>query len=782
MKNFIKTAEKLNLNSILKDIAGRCVSESANTRLQQPVPHQNQDELQQIFKQISEMRDIYSEEGGFPIWEFYDVRRLLSMIEPHNSYLESKDFLKLKNILELIVEMNAFYSKRKEKYPTLGLTLNQLLPQEKLLNHIHFTFEPSGRIFDNASNDLKQIRKEIEKVDNQIQTTLNRILKKQKDHIQEEYITLRDGRLVVPVREYSVTKVPGIVHGQSGSGATYFVEPLSVVDHNNNLLKLYSQEKKEIIRILRRLSKIVRDEQEVLLSNFYTLIIVDTIQARARYANENACNAPLISSEFQWKLINAKHPQLLKTHPKETVPLSCTFGKDIRQMIISGPNAGGKTVALKTIGIMQMLFQCGFHIPLDEGSSLPLCEDVFAVIGDDQSLENDLSTFSSHVSSLNHIVESNPERSLILIDEIGNGTEPDGGAALAVAFLEYTNQEELAVIATTHQNQLKVYAGNTDGVKNAAMQFDMENLTPLFTLEAGIPGSSYTFEICKRLGLNSQILSKAKKLAGDKSFELDQLLVDVNNVSQNYRQLATKLNVKESKLEGLIRLNERRNTELKKISKDFDKTAKQEAAKIIKNANKEIEKAIREIKESQADKNIIKAVRKNIEDKKKELSAEEQQKQVASLDIQTVKKGMRVKSKDYQLIGNISKIFKGKNEVEIEKEGLKITVPINSLEVLDEDGQTVDIRAEHTVSAPSFNIHNELDLRGLMVEEAILELKIYLDKVLLSNWEEVRIVHGKGTGVLRKAIQEFLPTYKGIKTFRSGKWGEGDSGVTVIEV
>jgi len=782
MKGFNKSAEVLEFQTVLSEISGRCVSESGKSRILNSTPLQSKEQLKTVLAQVSEMREIYTFEGGFPLWSYYDIRILIKAMEPQNSFLESEDFLKLRNLLELTVDIADFLKKITGKYPNIHKAFSGLNPQKKLLNTLNFTFEPSGSIFDNASPALKQIRKEIEGLDSEIHVIVNRVLRKHKEHIQEEYITLRDGRLVIPVREFSVSKVPGIVHGQSGSGQTYFVEPMAVVDLNNQLLQRRTEEKKEIIKILKRLTDMVREEQDILLQNFHILNEADVLQAKARYANEFHCSAPQISEYFHWELKEAKHPLLLKNHPDSTVPLNCSFGDSILQLIISGPNAGGKTVALKTIGLMQLFFQSGFHIPAAEGSHLPLCKQVYALIGDEQSLEHDLSTFSSHVNGLNDIVKNCREESLILIDEIGSGTEPGGGAALAISFLEYMKHPLIATIATTHQNQIKVYGGETDGVENAAMQFDMEHLTPLFTLETGIPGSSYTFEICKRLGLNKDILEEAKNKAGSEAFELDKLLVDVNTVSQRYRKLSADLSIKESHLDALIKLNEDRNQELKKVSKNFEKKAKDEAAEILSSANRDIEKAIREIRESQADKKVVKNVRQELEEKKKSLLSVPADKKVKTVELSAIKKGQRVRSVQYQITGNINKIFKGKNEVEIEKEGLKLTVPVSDIEILNENGQVQKSKAVEQIVNSPLNIHNELDLRGLMTEEAILELQSYIDKAILSNWNEVRIVHGKGTGTLRKAVQQYLSSVKEIKSFRMGKWGEGDSGVTVVEV
>ncbi|MEJ2056084.1 MAG: hypothetical protein P8X42_19390, partial [Calditrichaceae bacterium] len=340
------------------------MSESGGQRILNAAPFGKDDELRLILQQIQDMRNIYKYDGGFPIWGYDDVRVLLNKIEPEQSYLEVKELQQVQNLLTLLTEINEFRKKLQDKYPQLQEIIRRIEPNDQLLNLLKFTIEPSGRIFDNASKELKAIRKDIAAVDKDIHQQLDRILRNKSEYLQEEYITLRDGRLVVPVREFSVNKIPGIVHGQSGSGATYFVEPVSVVDLNNQMQKLLAAEHKEIIAILKRISKSIRQAGAELIQNFNILNDLDVLQAKARYANEIDCSQPEISKELYWDIKNARHPILLQKHQTDIVPLNVRMGRDFHQLIISGPNAGGKTVALKTIGLIQLMFQCGYHVPV----------------------------------------------------------------------------------------------------------------------------------------------------------------------------------------------------------------------------------------------------------------------------------------------------------------------------------------------------------------------------------------------------------------------------------
>lgn len=784
MYGFDKAKTSLEFDKVIRDISVKCVSETGKARLRNSVPIESEISLKQVLRQISEMRDVYQVEGGLPIWEYADVRILLNKIEPAESYLEIQDCLKIQNILEIIADILVFFRKTRDKFPELQILAGTLNLNQNLLNQLKFTIEPSGRIYDNASDELKMIRKDINRLSDEIHIRMNRIQKKHAEFLQEEYITLRDGRLVLPVREFSVSKIPGIVHGQSASGATYFVEPMSVVDLNNQMQKLIAAEKREIVKILKRIAAQIRDDQQQLIANFHILNDLDVLQAKAKYANEINATAPEVSQSFFWRIRAARHPILLKKAEVDTVPLDLEIGETFRELIISGPNAGGKTVALKTLGIHQLMFQCGFHIPVAEGSHFPVCKQIFTVIGDEQSIEQDLSTFSSHIQAIGQIFNHLDDQALILIDEIGTGTEPSGGAALAISILEKLNREGLVSIVSTHHNQLKAFGSHTEGVLNAAMQFDNEHLTPLFTLEMGIPGSSYTFEICKRLGLDQEIIEKAIEKSGEEVFKLDRLLADVVKKSQEYKEKSRQISIRESELNSLVQLYRIKDESLKKQRKKLEKEAAQEAKKILDDANRKIEKTIREIRESDANKQVVKNAKKIISDQKKEIDAHlKEPKPAEPLSIEQLKPGMKIRSVKFDVRGTIAEIFPQKKQVALEKDGMTITVDLSDIELLESEGAKTPVQSSSGAQgmSPPANVPNELDLRGLPVEEALESVDSYLDKAVLSSWDQVRIIHGKGTGALKEAVHSYLSKHKKISSFRLGRWGEGDTGVTVVQ-
>ncbi len=774
------TLTNLEFEKVLEYIASYCASDLGKVRLFNSLPLTDNQLLKNVLAEVTEAKEIYAVEGGIPLWYFDDVRPLLHKIEPLESYLEVKDCQHIQNVLDLSAALQKFFKTKKEKYPLLFQLASVLDPLPNLSRLIQSTIDPSGSIYDNASPELKKIREQISVISKQIHIRLDRIIKKQVQHLQEDFVTLREGRLVLPVREYSVNKIPGIVHGQSATGQTHYVEPLSIVALNNDMQELYIQEKKEIIRILKRLADHFRQESATIISDFECMIRFDVVQAKARYSKTAGATAPRISENFLWEIIDGHHPLLLKKIGQQAIPLSMKIGDTYRIMVITGPNAGGKTVALKTVGLLQLLFQSGFHIPVKEGSSFPLCNSLFAVIGDEQSIENDLSTFSSHVTKVNEILKAADYRSLILIDEIGTGTAPEEGAALAIAILEKLNQPGVLTIVTTHQERLKAFAHETEQVVNAAMQFDQQSLKPMFILEIGIPGSSYAFDISKRLGLDDQVLNRARQILGSSHHDLEEMLTDLANRKQMYDKKLAQLSIRETELEGLQSLYRNRAEDLKRKRKSYEQEALQAAQQIVENVNKTVEAVIREIRESHGTAEIIKKGKKIIQNLKADLEQRAVTPLSSEIKISDLVMGQTVRSKRFSFTGQIQKISEEREEVELESKGIKIVVPLPDLE-LENSTEKTQQHLDHQTEV-SAAVLNEIDLRGLSADEALSELQKYLDQALHSEWKELRIIHGKGSGILRQRIHAYLKKNSKIRSFHLGKYGEGDTGVTIIEL
>jgi len=768
----------LEFDLIINHIANNCVSDTGKVRLLNSELIFSEQELTTKLKEISEAKEIFQAEGGIPIWHFVSVIEILHKIEPIGSYLDIEACLALNNFIDICAEITKFFNKHKERFLTLQNHSNRLEELSSLSQLIKNTIDPTGRIYDNASKELKRIRCDIEFQSKQIHIILDRIRRKKAEHLQEDYITLREDRLVLPVREFSVNKIPGIVHGQSGTGQTHFIEPLEVVKLNNELHELYREEKKEIIKILQRVSDNIRNKSNELLINFDIITNFDVIAAKAKYSISVYGSAPQINDQFFWDIRKGYHPVLLRKLSDKAVPLNLKIGQDERILIISGPNAGGKTVAIKTVGLLQLLFQFGFHIPVEEGSTFPICTNISAVIGDEQSIENDLSTFSSHITNINNILRNINDKSLILIDEIGSGTDPSEGSALAIAILDELNQSSIISIVTTHQSALKEYAHKTQFVQNAAMQFNIDTLEPLFKIDVGLPGSSYAFEISKRLGLDEKLLTKAKEIRGSSSNELDNLIIELSKQKQEYENKLNTLSVQKSELNGLKKLYTQRTEEFNKRKKQLENEARDEANKILENVNKTIENVIFDIKESQADPIVVKEARNTIKNLKKIQNPKKTTKEV-KLEYSDLQTGQTVKSIKFDVFGQIIAVNKDKKEVDIESKDVRIKVPFEDVEIISGKPNEKNCSGRRPViQDTSF----EIDLRGYRAEEALIELDKYLDSALHSGWKELRIIHGKGTGALRQGIHAFLKKNSLIKTFRLGKYGEGDSGVTVVEI
>ncbi len=781
MKILLEANHTLEFDKILEYISTKCVSELGKLRIRHSETIDDHTLLAEALAEVSEARGIYESEGGLPLWSFDDIRVLLNKIEPEGSYLDIKDCQKIQNFLEVSADITTFFTKNDISYPRLKVYADRIDPVDNLLSLLKNTIDPSGNIYDNASNELKQIRTQIAAVRKQIHSKLERIKKRQKEHLRDDFISLRDGRLVIPVREFSVNRIPGIVHGQSGTGQTHFIEPMSVVALNNEIFELYNKEKKEIIRILQRLSANIRNHGDILYSNQANLVHLDTLQAKAQYSIIVNGQAPRVNEAFHWDLRNGYHPLLLRKNGVETIPLSLTLGNDYRMIVITGPNAGGKTVALKTVGLLQLLFQCGFHIPVDEGSGFPVCEQIAAIIGDEQSIENDLSTFSSHITKINKIIENPEQNSLVLIDEIGTGTDPAEGSALAISMLENLNKEGIVTIVTTHLGELKAFAHRTDHAANAAMQFDFSTLSPLFKLEVGIPGSSFAFEISDRLGVQEDILNRARELMGSSHDELESMIGELTKKRQEYDDLFNRLSIKETELDGLKSLYSTRAEDLKKKRKKYEAESFAEAKEILDNVNRTIETVIREIKEADAKPQVVKNGRRKIQHLQKQIQDNLPTTPAEDIAAEELAVGQTVKSIRFSVTGQISKIFKEKKQVEIDAKGVKMIIPFSDISIAEgirikqsgpDPGQQVD----------SSSVLNEIDLRGQIADDALIELNQYLDHALNSAWKEVRIIHGKGTGALRSKIHAYLKKNKSIKSYRLGNYGEGDAGVTVIEI
>ncbi len=775
-------ASALNFTKILYKISRLSFSEAARQRIMDSTPFIEEEELYEHIDYIRQFQAMVGERR-LPLRSYEDIRPLLKKIEPLESFLEVTECRQIALFLEIVSDLRQYFKSFKDEHPGLSAYGLHLQGAPSLLTQLQYTIDPGGGIYDNASRELKQIRRKLHQLQEGVHKRLQAISAKNQEHLQDDYITLREGRLVLPVRAFSVNRISGIVHGQSSSGGTKYVEPMAVVELNNEIQELLIAERNEIVKILKRLAALMREQSGELLQDFRLLVTLDSWHARVLFARGYEGVFPGASEEFEWDIRRGYHPLLLERLQKETVPLNLRIGEEYNELIISGPNAGGKTVAMKTVGVLQLMYQCAIPMPVDPASRFPVCRQMFVVIGDKQSIDNDLSTFSSHIESLKTVLDHVDHRALVLIDEIGIGTEPGGGAALAIAILERLNRKGIVTIVSTHQNQLKIFASETKGVENGAMQYDVEALRPLFILNTGIPGSSFTFDIGKRFGLPEDIIRKAREIYGDKQNRVEEMLTDITRKSADFHEALRKATLKESELTALTKLYRQKVERWEKEKKKMETEAREEAQRLVEEANRRIEATIRAIRESDADKEKVRRARRELRAFKEETAAPLPVKKETGIDPATLRVGDKVRSRSFGITGQISRLFSSKREVELERKGLKMRIAMDDLEKLDEHGQTESrvTREESSVGAVGGGLPNRLDLRGLDSTDAISELESYMDGILHSDWNEVTIVHGKGTGALRQAVQTHLKKYKGIR-FRTGRYGEGDTGVTIVSL
>ncbi len=611
-----------------------------------------------------------------------------------------------------------------------------------------------------------------------IRKSLAKILKSysEKEYSQEDIVTQRDGRMVIPVKAENKRSVPGIIHSTSSSGATVFIEPGETIDLNNDIAELGFKEKREVEKILRELSKQVLDHIDSMEMNCGILAELDFLNAKARYASESMAIKPFFNEKITY-LVNAYHPVLLLNHKRnEVVPLDIKIGENFNTLIVTGPNAGGKTVALKTVGLLQLMFQSGMLITVHEKTTMRLYDKIFINIGDEQSIENDLSTFSSHLKSLKDIIDNANDKSLILIDEICSGTDPNLGSALSAAILKDFSERNAISIVTTHIGQLKNFAYNTPNIENASLEFDHKTLSPSFTFITGLPGQSFTFEIAAKFDYPADLLKTANEFADSSDTKLEELLKELTESKQSYNELKNKFDRENARLNGLINIYQKKNDELEQETKEILRKSKTEAKQILDEANKLIENTIKEIRENKdfSPKEVKDAFKKRTE----ELTGmkEEEKEKVVEGEI-TVGDGVRLK--ETNTTGIVLDI--AGNNVQINANGLTLKAKLSDLEKISKR----EVKETNRYSASEISttgIEKSLDLRGMYTDEIENHIEKFLSDAYAGGMKEVNIIHGKGSGKLRSEVTRILKSSSIVKSSRLGGMREGDSGVTIVEL
>lgn len=729
---------------------------------------------------VLQAKEIINVSGELPLDGLRDIRKSLSKVKIEGYFIGPEEFLYILDFLRVSRKVKKLVndlSQENESRYNLIHELTRNLFYDKILEHnIEITIDENGEVKDTASAALSKIRKQINAHAEKLRKTLANILKRvtEKDYVQEEIVTQRDGRFVIPVKVENKRDVPGIIHSSSGTGATVFIEPTESINLNNELTELYFDEKREIEKILRELAVQLSQNTDEIRFNADILAELDFVQAKARYAIEAIASKPRFAGRLN--LVNAFHPVLLQTHKRnEVVPLNLEIGEKFNTLIISGPNAGGKTVVLKTVGLIQLMLQSGILVPVNPESEFRLFEKIFISIGDEQSLENDLSTFSSHLRSIKGIVDTAGNDSLVLIDEIASGTDPVLGSALSSAILKNLSERGAVSIVTTHNSELKEFAYTTDKIENASLEFDIETLSPDFHFVPGVPGQSFTFEIAKKFDFPKNILAEAHNYLDENESRLEDLLKDLNETKQKYSILKNRFDIENARLTGLTNLYEKKVKELDKHEKELKFKAKLEAEKIIKDANKLIEKTIKEIRE---DKLTPKEIKTEFAAKSAEITKSDVEPDIEVLS-GDVSVSDFVRIKDSHSEGEVIEIANGIASVNIN--GLMIKAKLNDLEKISRKISD-EFSGQSMIGINDKSVEQSLDLRGKFSYEISDALDKFISESKQYGLKEVSIIHGKGTGKLRDEVKKYLTGNSNIKSFRLGNWNEGNTGVTIVEL
>ena len=784
-----KSLIKLELDQVLAmlaECAGSSEGKAACLRLR---PNSDLEEVQMLLEQTTAASDLCTRKGNPSFLDVKDVTESLERAD-RGGCLQPKELLSIGAVLRCTRTVKG-YMAEDEKPTVLDALFHALIPNKYLEDKICGAILSEEEIADTASPALADIRRHMRIQSAKIRDGLQKIISSPAyaKYLREPIITIRQGRYVVPVKSECKNDVPGLVHDVSATGSTYFVEPMSAVNANNALRELEIKEKKEIERILAELSAEAAAYRETITDDFRLLVRLDVIFAKARLGYRMRAWAPMMNEKGRIELRNARHPLI---DPTKVVPVSVHMGTDFDTMIITGPNTGGKTVTLKTVGLLTLMAECGLHIPAGDGSCLSTFDQILADIGDEQSIAQSLSTFSSHMRTIVDVVAQCDDRTLVLFDELGAGTDPAEGAALAIALIEFCRKMGSQVMATTHYAELKLYAMRTKGVINASCEFDVETLQPTYKLLIGIPGKSNAFAISRRLGLSEEILKEASDLVGQSDKDFEDVLSQLEQQRQKMEAARTEAEKLRQETEKIKLQSEAYSAQLAAEREKAMEQARREAQKIIEDARWTANQATEEIKQlkkqlsENADLQGINQrqaeIRRSLNDAESKLHAGQVEKQRPAPS-----RGI--------LVGDTVELLKlgtKASVIAINKDGtyqlqagiLKMSAKADEIYLLEQENPYKEkgTRPKHSGREMKLAaMNNEVDLRGMDSVEAISVLENYMDEAMRSNLNTVRIIHGKGTGILRNAVHQFLRKNKYVKQFRLGVYGEGEDGVTIAE-
>ncbi len=840
MENYIKIEQKLGFDKIKESLALRCSTRYARERVESERVSTNPRTILKRLTLTDEMRLICMFEQSFPSEGYIDSIDYLKPLETDSSVLGLENLQKLRTFLENLQALLTFFKKcSAEQYPNLKEMAAPVLFFPEIAQKLNLILDKSGEIRENATPELYHICRTIHEKENSISRKIQSILRKaQEEGIadSEATVSVRDGRMLIPVSSGNKRKLSGFVYDESASGKTVFIEPAAVVELNNEVKELYFAKQREIYRILREFSDFIRPYLQDLISGARFVGEIDFIRAKGMVAMQMEAGKPILSADNELKIVKGRHPLLeaaLKREKKEIVPLTLTLSPQKHILVISGPNAGGKSVCLKTTGILQYMFQWGMLVPASEVSEFRIFKDIFIDIGDEQSIENDLSTYSSHLTNMRSLLLSASKDTLVLIDEFGSGTEPAAGGAIAETILSHLEAKGAYGVITTHYTNLKLYAESSSGTINGAMLFDTANIRPLYKLETGLPGNSFAFELARKIGLPENIVKEAEERAGTSYVDMEKQL---RKISKNRRQLDERLMRIKHTDKTLENITDRYQKELEEIQatkRAIIAEAKREAEEILSQANRKIEATIKNIKEAQAEKERTKLARKELEefnrslkeeqssssdkkiaDKMQQLIERKKRKEErkkreleraanggengagtgsaqneATAEERPVKVGDKVRIKDKGLIGEV--IQTGKGNFTISIGNISTKVPAGMVERISNNEYNATVGKQSKpmssniyssdFSEKRLNFKPSIDIRGERLADALEIVSRYIDDALMVGIDQVKILHGKGNGILKEEIRVYLKTVPGVIFCGDEDVRFGGSGITIVK-
>ena len=823
--------QKIGFDQIRQLLKDKCLSTLGEEKVSDMGFSEQYEVVEENLNQVTEFVRIIQEEDGFPDQFFFDVRPSLKRIRIEGMYMDEQELFDLRRSLETIRDIVRFLQRNDEEesdcpYPSLKKLAGDITVFPQLITKIDGILNKYGKIKDNASTELSRIRRELANTMGSISRSLNSILRnaQSEGYVDKDVApTMRDGRLVIPVAPGLKRKIKGIVHDESASGKTVFIEPAEVVEANNRIRELEGDERREIIRILTEFSNTLRPSIPEILQSYEFLAEIDFIRAKSHFAIQTNSIKPSLENEQLLDWTMAVHPLLqlsLAKHGKKVVPLDIELNLKRRILIISGPNAGGKSVCLKTVGLLQYMLQCGMLVPMHERSHVGLFGSIFIDIGDEQSIEDDLSTYSSHLTNMKIMMKNCNERSLILIDEFGGGTEPQIGGAIAEAVLKRFNIKGTFGVITTHYQNLKHFAEDHEGVVNGAMLYDRHLMQALFQLQIGNPGSSFAVEIARKIGLPEDVIADASEIVGSEYINADKYLQDIVRDKRYWEGKRQTIRQREKHMEETIARYQAEMEELQKSRKEIIRQAKEEAERLLQESNARIENTIRTIKEAQAEKEKTRLVRQELadfresidnltskeqEDKiarkmeklKEKQNRKKEKKQNGTKEQPTVQQtpkatpiteGCPVRIKGQSSVGEVLEI-NGKNAV-VAFGSIKTTVKTERLERSNAVPQKqepakssfVSNQTQDSMYEKKLNFKQDIDVRGMRGDEALQAVTYFVDDAILVGMSRVRILHGTGTGILRTLIRQYLQTIPGVRHFADEHIQLGGAGITVVDL